>query len=194
MSAQPIDTTRILLVLDVDETLIHAREKPLERRADFRVSDYHVYCRPHLPEFLARCSNAFEVAVWSTGSDDYVNAIIHKIFPDPNILQFIWGRSRATLKSTIADEAGYMRRAFGHMDYIKPLEKVVRKGWSIEKILIVDDSPEKCVRNYGNAIYPRAFEGELTDDELPKLAAYLESLKDCENVRKLEKRNWRDKV
>ena len=85
-------------------------------------------------------------------------------------------------------------RVLGHMNYQKHLKKLVRFGWPVEKMLIIDDSPEKCVQNYGNAIYPRAFEGDANDKELILLARYLGTLKDCENVRKIEKRGWRAKV
>jgi RNA polymerase II subunit A small phosphatase-like protein len=34
--------------------------------------------------------------------------------------------------------------------YLKPLASVKRLGWDLERVLI--DTPEKCVRNYGNAI------------------------------------------
>lgn len=42
-----------LLILDLDETLIHATEQP-EREADFQIFHYHVYKRPYLEEFFLR--------------------------------------------------------------------------------------------------------------------------------------------
>ena len=47
-------------------------------------------------------------------------------------------------------------------------------------------------RNYGNAIYPKAFEGDPDDRELLLLAAYLETMRHQTNVRKIEKRRWRE--
>ena len=44
-----------LLILDLDETLIFATERPLTREADFRVGPYHVYGRPGLADFLDQC-------------------------------------------------------------------------------------------------------------------------------------------
>lgn len=61
-------------------------------------------------------------------------------------------------------------------------------------MLIVDDTPEKCVRNYGNAIYPKAFEGEPNDNELELLGRYLLKLRHEDNVRHIEKRNWQMKI
>ena len=185
---------RTLLILDLDETLIHAAEQPLDRAADFSVYGYHVYRRPHLDAFLAECARHFELAVWSSASDDYVRAVVEHIFPDPAALHFVWGRSRASLRRMSPDDDGYMLDPWDHLHYIKPLTKVRKAGWRLERVLIVDDTPEKCVRNFGNAVYPRPFEGAEGDDELRHLAAYLATLKDEPNVRTIEKRRWRERI
>ncbi len=188
----PKPSERTLLILDLDETLIHARETPLARQADFIVYDYHVYRRPHLAEFLARCALDYELAVWSSASDAYVAAVVARIFLDPERLHFVWGRSRATLRrmSPSYDDAAF-HDPWDHLHYVKPLSKVRRAGWNLDRVLIVDDTPAKCIRNYGNAIYPRPYEGEVEDDELKHLGEYLKSLKDVTNVRSIEKRRWR---
>lgn len=64
----------------------------------------------------------------------------------------------------------------------------------MNRILIVDDSPHKSKLNYGNAIYPTEFLGDINDTEVKKLAIYLKSIKDIPNFRKLEKLNWRNKI
>jgi RNA polymerase II subunit A small phosphatase-like protein len=71
----------ILLILDLDETLIHAAEQPLERPADWRLGPYSVYCRPYLAEFLAAVAQSFALAVWSSGTIDYVEAMVARIMP-----------------------------------------------------------------------------------------------------------------
>lgn len=153
MAAAPDD--RILLILDLDETLIYASGTPLERPADFAVGGYHVYRRPNLDRFLARCARHFELAVWSSASDDYVRAVVAGIFPPDIPLRFVWGRSRATLRRGALGDGGGLLDPWDHQHYLKPLAKVRRAGWRLERVLIVDDSPAKCARNYGNAIYPR---------------------------------------
>ncbi|WP_294049786.1 NIF family HAD-type phosphatase [Sphingomonas sp.] len=181
-----------LLILDLDETLIHARETPLDRPADFEIFGYHVYRRPHLDAFLAACADWYDLAIWSSASDRYVVEMVRRIFPDPSHLHFIWGRSRATLgRLPMADDL-HFHYPDDHRHYLKPLTKVRKRGWPLERILIVDDTPEKCARNYGNAIYPRPFEGDPEDGELLLLQAYLHAMKDCANVRRVEKRRWRD--
>ena len=184
---------RILLILDLDETLIYATEAPLHRPADFCVYDYHVYRRPHLDAFLAGCARDFELAIWSSASDAYVEAVVARIFPDRSRLRFVWGRSRATLRRGPLNRNG-LHDPWDHRHYLKPLEKVKRAGWRLERVLIVDDTPEKCIRNYGNAIYPRPYEGAEDDDELPLLGRYLATIRDAPNVRRIEKRRWRSLV
>ncbi len=66
----------ILLILDLDETLIYAAEEPLQRRPDFVIGPYVIYRRPYLAEFLTSCSVWFRLAVWSTATDEYVRPVV----------------------------------------------------------------------------------------------------------------------
>ncbi len=183
-----------MLVLDVDETLIFANEEPIHGTPDFEVYGYHVYRRPHLDGFLRACAAHFELAVWSSASDDYVRAVVDNIFPNDIPLHFVWGRSKARLRRTSGEDGDRWYDPYKHQNYEKPLAKLKKHGWRMEKILILDDTPEKCRQNYGNAIYPDPFEGDHADNDLLLLSQYLPTLADAENVRKIEKRNWRQKV
>lgn len=184
----------ILLVLDLDETLIHAREEPLERPADYVVYDYHIYRRPLLAEFIDSSFQDFAVGIWSSASDEYVQAVVDLIVPEKHQLEFIWGRSRASLGRVKFDDGASFFDPWSHRHYLKPLTKLKRFGWPLERIIVVDDTPEKCARNYGNAIYPREYVGAIDDRELLLLGRYLATLKNAENVRCLEKRGWRASV
>lgn len=175
----------ILIILDLDETLIHATEKKLNKKEDFKIFNYFVYNRPHLVFFLQELSKHFKMGIWSSGSDDYVQKIINKITPKDIQFEIVWGRSRCSIK-----------RDFESQDYCyeKRLDKLKRKGFKLEKILLIDDSPEKAKKNYGNAIYIKEFIDDNRDNELLKLLKYLISLKNVENIRIIEKRGWRNKV
>src|SRR5688572_23634095 len=90
-----IFSERILLILDLDETLIYATTDALERPAEFRCGPYQVYLRPHLETFLRAMSQHFQLAVWTSGTDDYAAAIAARILPaDLPGFRFVWGRSR----------------------------------------------------------------------------------------------------
>lgn len=185
---------KTLLILDVDETLIFATDKPLNRPADFIVFEYYVYKRPYLEQFLEIIKDHFLLAIWSSASDEYVDAVAKQIIPASIELEFVWGRSRCNYKRNlgVGKEAWY--DDLSHYHYIKPLKKVKRKGYKLDRMLIVDDTPHKSSDNFGNAIYPKAYQGEMEDNELEKLAEYLQTLKDRTNIRRIEKRNWRNQV
>ena len=186
------EADRPLLILDLDETLIHSSFERLARVEDFRLFEHFVYVRPHLEHFLVECAARFRLAIWSSASDDYVEDIVRRIIPRHLPLEFVWGRSRCTfsLDSAMVQQLGYLDPG-SHYSYVKKLHKVKRRGYGLARTLIVDDTPAKCVHNYGNAIYVREYAGEAEDPELRLLAAYLATLKDAVDVRTLEKRHWR---
>jgi len=72
---------RPLLVLDLDETLIHGRETVLSRDPDFQVGSYHIYRRPFLSEFFEACAKWYDIGIWSSASENYVEAIVNHIYP-----------------------------------------------------------------------------------------------------------------
>lgn len=86
----------ILFILDLDETLIHATATMLREDYDFQVFQYFVYKRPGLADFLRRVAPHFQLAVWSSASDDYVQEVVRRIMPPGISLAFVWGRSRCT--------------------------------------------------------------------------------------------------
>ena len=171
-----------LLILDVDETLIHATEKELGFSPDFKLEKYFVYKRPHLDQFLENISKHFTIGIWSSADDSYVTEIVNKIKPDNIEFEIIWGRSRCSLKKDYT---------FDNYFFEKRLDKLKKKGFKLEQIIIVDDTPEKSRNNYGNVIYIKEFLGDTTDEELNHLLDYLLTLKNAVNIRSIEKRGWR---
>ncbi|RZK15941.1 MAG: phosphoprotein phosphatase [Hymenobacter sp.] len=184
-----------LLILDLDETLIHASATKIREEADFQVLHYFVYKRPGLAAFLNSCAQHFKLAIWSSASDDYVQAVVEQILPPSITLEFIWGRSRCTPFATPQiDEYGYYNLdGTSSYEYAKRLKKVRRRGFSLSQTLIVDDTPAKVQQNYGNAIYIKPYLGSTEDEELSYLLPYLLTLKNEENFRIIEKRHWRQR-
>jgi TFIIF-interacting CTD phosphatase-like protein len=174
-----------LLILDIDETLIYATEEPLDRKAEFKVAQWYVYCRPYLSEFLQFCFDNFKVAIWTSADPNYAEAIVANTMLTIGTPEFVWARDRCT--------QGYSVEMREHY-WIKDLKKVKRKGYSLEHVLIIDDSREKTERNYGNHISISEFIGNNNDNELKLLTDYLSTLINVDNVRKIEKRGWRNRV
>ena len=177
---------RALLILDIDETLIHATGNPLpDRRPDFTFGPYSVYCRPHLQDFLAVCAEHYDLAVWSSGGCDYVAAVVERIFPDSILPLFVWSRDRCT---------PWTDPETRDTCFLKDLRKVKQKGFDLRRVLIVEDTPGNVRRHYGNAVYVSSWTGDTADRELENLASYLVLISAAENVRSLEKRGWRQRA
>lgn len=178
-----MDTSqKILLILDLDETLIYSTKSRLSYPEDFRVAEYFVYKRPSLNKFLDFISKNYDVAIWTSSTEDYAQEVVKNIFSENYLLRFIYGRTKCTL-TFLLDQNEYV--------YAKNLSKLKKKNYSLEKILIVDDSPEKLKRNYGNHIRINSFSGSKEDIELSLLINYLDKIKSIKNVRNIEKRTWR---
>lgn len=178
---------RLLLILDLDETLVHAVETPIaDRQPDHVIEQFHIYLRPGLRDFLLQVSTSYRLAVWTSSSPLYAQAICGLIFPPEIPLEFVWASDRCTLVRDLDTDTWINS---------KPLRKIIRsRGGDLGRILMVDDSPEKLRKNYGNLVPVIPFEGNPADDELRWLAVYLKQLSSTEDVRQLEKRIWRQNV
>lgn len=176
--------TRKLLVLDLDETLIHATEKPLDRECDFMVSSYHVYIRPHLNEFLKFAFSEFDVGVWTSAGSEYATNIVAAVFTSTPPI-FLFSSRRCTTRRDLST---------GEYVPIKRLSKLKSLGYKLEQIIAIDDTPEKHKENFGNLVHIPEFKGEVTDAELPLLREYLKDLAKELNIRTVEKRGWRSRM
>ncbi|WP_421569948.1 NIF family HAD-type phosphatase [Stenotrophomonas sp. PD6] len=173
-----------LLVLDLDETLVFASERELDRPADLSVAGYHVYKRPHLDAFLDFAFSTFKVGVWTSSGQLYAEPLVAQLMPGRDV-QFVWSAKRC---STARDweTGGYSSQ--------KRLAKLKKRGFKLEHVIGIDDTPSKYAQNYGNLVLVQEFTGDRHDDELARLAAYLEQLSAQPNIRAVEKRNWRDRL
>lgn len=179
-----------LLILDLDETLIYATEQPLERKADFvlfenTATPYFVYKRPYLDTFLEFCFTHFQVAIWTSSAEDYAQGIVEYILSPSKQPRFVWARNRCTYRRNLETY---------EYEWLKNLAKVKRHNYPLENVIMVDDTPAKLTKNYGNLVPVKSFEGNPNDNELLFLPKFLERLSSVENVRKIEKRYWRSLV
>ena len=173
---------RNLLILDLDETLVFASDQPGPSGPDFEVHDYYVRKRPHLGGFLECAFAWYDVAVWTSAGSIYADGIVSAIFPDPDRLRFVWDGRRCTIRRDLATRRFYD---------VKDLKKVKRHGFDLERVLMIDDTPEKLSRNYGNHLMLAPFEGDDADRDLVDVLPFLEWLSRQERIRSIEKRNWR---
>ena len=109
---------------------------------------------------------------------------MNELFGSPSPLQFAWSASRCTQR--IDHETGEYYN-------IKDLKKVKRRGYSLSRVLMIDDTPRKLSRQYGNHIRVHPFEGDPEDRELLDLLPFLDWIRTQDDFRKIEKRNWRSR-
>jgi RNA polymerase II subunit A small phosphatase-like protein len=174
---------RPLLILDLDETLIHAvkgKEAPMPADA-FTIEGYSVFRRPDLALFLDYCFKYFKVAIWTSSTADYCTKILD-VIAGGRSFEFVWTRDRCSRRYEPE-----LQSYFWH----KTLKKVLRLGYQKERILAIDDSPEKWRSSYGNLVRVNEFTGDTEDDELVQLMHYLEMIRGEPKFRTIEKRNWR---
>jgi RNA polymerase II subunit A small phosphatase-like protein len=162
-----------LLVLDMDETLIHTAhddEQP-PRAPDFTFSldtcesSFDVYERPGVHEFLKQVSSDFEVAVWTAGTRDYAEPILDWLDRDGVITTRLY-RDSCTLH----------RYGF----YVKDLGKLNR---CLSKIIIVDNNPRSFAFHQRNGIKCSDYYFDEYDEELKRIYQFLHHVKNVTDFR-----------
>ena len=159
---------RVRLVLfDLDETLVHATEEPLNWVHSFEVPPYFIYVRPFAEELIRFCAQRFDIAVWSSSSEKYVEAVTSKLFGHEFPIQFSWAINRCVQKVD--------PRTNGYA-YIKDLRRAQKHGYTVEEIRMIDDSPEKLQRQPGRHLHIAPFTGNQSDRELLSVIEKLNDL------------------
>lgn len=173
-----------LIILDIDETLLHATKKELSQNYDFKSGPYYFYCRPHIEEFVSFCLENFLVAIWTSGNSMYAEYVANYLFGSMNKLEFVWNREQCTV---VTDPHTW---ACAH---VKDLAKIPAK-YQLHKVLMIDDSPEKLIKHTNNLVRIKPFYGSDQDVELLYLILYLSSIKHEENVVTIDKSRWRRQI
>ena len=180
----------LLVVLDLDETLFHSSYEPLDRPADFRIDEYHTYKRPGVDAFLQKLMNdpRFALAIWTSATEDYAIIALEALGIRKDSLLACFSRDRC-VRTSLMPEMG-----FGEgQRFVKDLRKLKRAtGWSVERMIAIDDNPDFFTRQYSNLLRIEPYHGEeeMQKDVFVALLDRLAWLHTLENVRPAEKRNW----
>ena len=172
-----------LLILDLDETLVYATKERIRPDNESVAGSYFVFFRPHLERFLKKLDEFYQIAVWTSSNSNYAEAVVGAL-PFVSEPVFVWSRKRCT---QVYDSEAHKFR------FVKDLKKVRKRGYDLNRVVVVDDSPKKLTRSYGNHVHIEPYSGEREDDELLHLEEYLISIADSKTVRSMEKRFWRRK-
>ena len=166
-----------LLILDLDETLIHATTRKLNYKETYLFERYFVYTRPHLNWFLNEISNHFRIGVWSAADENYVSAIVAQILPNNLKLEIMWGQSWCNYNYDNENNT-YV--------YEKKLNELTKLNFKLNEIILVDDSLHNIKLNGGNAIFIRPFTGDQNDQELKILFDNLVTFKDTAELKNID--------
>ncbi|KAK8481362.1 hypothetical protein V6N11_038037 [Hibiscus sabdariffa] len=159
------------IVLDLDETLVHASPDPPPKMYDFMIKpsiygvgmNFYVLKRPGVDEFLEAISKKYEVVVFTAGLEPYASLLLDSLDPKGLISHRLY---RDSCKQS------------GRGRYIKDLSTI---GRDLGKLVIVDDNPRSYSLQPANGIPIKRFEDDMEDRELEKLRVFFE--RDCDGFK-----------
>ncbi|XP_022143931.1 uncharacterized protein LOC111013724 [Momordica charantia] len=182
-----------LLILGLGGFLCHRvfrydRSKFPKRRTcpDASYGSFHVYKRPHCEEFIKFCLERFEVGIWSSAREWYMNNALDSIMIGlRGKLLFAWDQTECT-RTCFFDLEKKERPIF-----LKELKKVwllrTLTKFSSSNTLLIDKEPYKALLNPPHtAIFPNEYKADDVEDGGFKcgsdLRLYLEKLAEAEDV------------
>jgi len=131
----PKFTDKLVLVLDLDETLVFARRGPL-------------YGRPGLKELFSMCKEyGLEVVVWTAGLKSYAQAIVENIDHCHAVTHCVYRHQK-----WFNGEAGY-RKDLHHL------------GRKLDNVLIIENTPDCIRGYQENGILVQDYVGAIEEDK-----------------------------
>eukprot|EP00831_Metopus_contortus_P004890 TRINITY_DN11826_c0_g1_i1.p1 TRINITY_DN11826_c0_g1~~TRINITY_DN11826_c0_g1_i1.p1 ORF type:complete len:371 (-),score=41.44 TRINITY_DN11826_c0_g1_i1:23-1135(-) len=171
------DPSKKLLVLDLDETLIHCESYIAKKKEtqgftivllgdDGKELKGTLSIRSGAHEFLEKMSRSYNIVVFTAGTRDYAECVISFLDPQRRFIQKILSRDQCTTRPHAL---------------IKDLR--IFRNYSLENLIIVDNKISSFSYHLSNGLWIRSFYGETDDKELGKLEPRLLSLAKEADVR-----------
>jgi Dullard-like phosphatase family protein len=153
------------LVLDLDETLVHASFTPVDQ-FDYtfpiviKGKEYQMYVRkrPFMEEFLAAVAQKFEVVVFTASMSEYASEVLDLIDPTGVLIHHRLFRQHCTNTNGL---------------FIKDLSLL---GRPLERVVIIDNSPTAFLWHPRNAIQCTSWFEDVFDTELRDIHPLLDQL------------------
>ena len=170
-------STKKLLILDLDETLVHSefmagdwsevqntmREistceiRTIEYIDDNSKYTMDIYIRPYLDAFLSNLNKVYDMAIFSAGLQNYVDVVISLIDPDNKYFKFkLYRDSCVNIKDQI---------------YIKDLRII--QNFTPEKVILMDNSLYSFLNQPSNGMLVNSFFFDGDDTQLLSAENYL---------------------
>jgi len=153
-----------VIILDVDNTLIHSVEKSSREWNGKRLQmiptpSFNVYLRPNLYQFLNYCFSVTPyVILWSAGTAPYIKEITDYVL---NGYKFFHIITRNTF-NTITKNVNWICS-----------NPIIKNSM----IIFIDDIPERIVKSHNTVvidIFPFTYDSIKYDDHLPKISKLIE--------------------
>ena len=183
------DPNKKLLILDLDETLVHSDLDLLlkEKNVDYDTVLYFdsedekniplpLMIRPGLYEFLDYASENFDLVVFTASDQDYADAIINYI--EKNKKYF---KMRLYRNDCIFIDPGL---------YIKDL-RIFNSCKQMKDIIILDNSLFSFANQLSNGILITSFFNDKEDSFLNNVKDYLEYINSQNDIREINKESFR---
>jgi Dullard-like phosphatase family protein len=164
----PKDLPKLSVVLDLDETLVHASLTPpdvydikIDIPTDGQSATVYVQKRPGVDEFIRTVSIEFDVFIFTASHINYAIPVVHAILPCFPAERILW-RGHCTLIS------GFL---------VKDL-KIFRRD--LARVILVDNSPQSFLLQPENGLLISTWVGDYGDTTL--IGELLPFLRCCTSV------------
>eukprot|EP01026_Neomeris_dumetosa_P070379 TRINITY_DN7020_c0_g2_i3.p1 TRINITY_DN7020_c0_g2~~TRINITY_DN7020_c0_g2_i3.p1 ORF type:complete len:274 (-),score=38.32 TRINITY_DN7020_c0_g2_i3:317-1066(-) len=160
------------LVLDLDETLVHASIEALDT-FDFQIEislngeimQVYVKCRPYLKQFLSAVAQEYEVVVFTASLEAYADKVLDRIDPSKKLI------SHRLFRDSCVCVSG---------NYLKNLAVL---GRDLVSTIIVDNSLQAFGYQLDNAVPIVGFTDDPSDTELIRMWSFLLRASQVRDVR-----------
>ncbi|KAI8873606.1 hypothetical protein GQ42DRAFT_104561, partial [Ramicandelaber brevisporus] len=162
------------LILDLDETLIHATSINPGRKYHFRVEVnvdqlivlYYVYKRPHVDYFLKKVSEWYNVVIFTASMREYADPVVDRLDPTNTLIS-----GRLFRESCIQRNGGYVK----DLRVVNP---------DLSQVCLIDNAPISYAANPENALPIHAWINTDPDDEaLLDMLPFLDALRFTDDMR-----------
>jgi RNA polymerase II subunit A small phosphatase-like protein len=163
-----------VLVLDLDETLVHSTFEPVTNpdlilpvRIQGMTYRINVIKRPGVEEFLEHVGDLFEVVIFTASLAEYAEPLV-RILDTTNAVSSLLYRQHCTPLNGV---------------YVKDMSLL---GRDMKDIILVDNSPNSFLFQPENAYHIKNFFDDKTDRELIRLSNFLDRIAEVDDVRPIE--------
>lgn len=146
--------TKKILLLDLDETLVHSQ-------FDSQRKQLHVRVRPYAREFLEHCSKRWNLIAFTASSRSYAESILDRLDPLNQYVSNILSREHCQAHGT---------------RFVKDFRMVVSPNIPQDKLLMIDNRVSSFAMNLKHGLPILPFRGEESDKELRSILPILDHL------------------